>query len=284
MFEKLKKYLNDYSKGIDEQPQQEYDKSLRDLWEKNAELALNVLAELNVQLPSRRIKNIYLEDPEVCSDKKTFLALCSKAEFQFNYMRAIDKYERSFKGRSIEKNPHRDFYLDILKSILSEDYRPPDKTEDAMNHLSTLHLLYSQLMPTTPGLSNIIPLRAGYALVLLTGNALFRSFVADDKKFVEDQRASQKKADDKKEADMLDLISQVCDELTIDKYRTPDGIIKRYSMAGKIQKRFKEDEKLKKRLGEIDKRYKNGTKIPSENTIVKYLDKMNLSKSQKVTF
>ncbi len=189
MFEELKKYLNDYSKEIDEQPQQEYEKSLRDLWEKNAELALNALADLNVRYPdlsSRRIKIYY--DDIVASDKKTFEALEKQIHLIYDYTELAAKYEQSVIDRPVsEMVADQVFLLDVLKSILSEDYRPPDKTEDAINHLSTLYLLYSQVMPTTSGLSNAVPLRAGYALALLNGNALIKSFVADDKGFDRDR-------------------------------------------------------------------------------------------------
>lgn len=298
MFAKLKKYLNDYSKETDKQPQQEYDKSTLDLWKKNAELALNVLAELNVQLPSRRIKNMpnAESDPEVYSNKKEFLAYCDMIKFMDNYMRLIDKYEQSFRDRPSDIIANCGYSLDVLKSILSENYSPPDKTEDTSHHLSTLYLLYAHLMPTTPGLSHVIPLRAGYALALLVGSALIKAYKADDKGFEADRFTNQRKADDKKMADMLEFISYVYDGLNIDKYRTTDGKIKYYTMAGEIQRRLKllfkdktkeqikKDEEIKKRLGEIDKRYKNGTKTPNQGTIVKYLKKINLEKSQKVTF
>lgn len=279
MFEELKKYLNDYSKEIDEQPQ-EYDKSLRDLWERNAELALNVLTELNVvRLPSRKLKNIlHAELPSPVSDKKSFSTLCSQMEIIYNRMELIDKYEQSF------RDCPRGYSLDALKSILSENYKPPEEIEDTLKHLLTLHYLYAYLMPTNPGLSHVISLRAGYALALLTGNALIKSFIADDKGFEADRFADHKKANDKKAKDMLGLISQATDGLTINKYRTPDGKIKYYSMAAEIQTRFKKDEELKKQLAKISKRYKNGTKIPDEETIVKYLKEINRGKSEKVTF
>ncbi len=282
MIEKLKKYLTDYSKEIDEQPQ-EYDKSLRDLWQKNAELALSALADLNVRYPdlsSRRIKIYY--DDIVASDKKTFEALEKKIHLIYDYTELAAKYEQSVIDRPVsEMVADQGFLLDDLRSILSEDYRPPEEIEDAINHLSTLYLLYSHLMPTTPGLSNAVPLRAGYALALLNGNALIKSLVGDEKGFESAKRSAQKEADDKKEADMKGLISQVCEGLNINEYRNPDGKIKYYSMATEIQECFKKDEGLKKQLGKISKKYKNGTKIPDKETIVKYLRKIDLENPKR---
>lgn len=257
MFEELKKYLSDYSKEIDEQqPQQEYEKSLRGLWEKNGAITAKILIHLNARyLSLYRIEDIIEDIPEERRKSYKLRVNCVRNGLAL----VIPGYS-----------------LDALKAILSEDYRPPDKTEDTINHLLTLHHLYAYLMPTTPGLSHIIPLKAGYALALLTASALLKSSLADDKGFKGDRFADQTEANAKKAADMLDLISQVCDGLTINKYRTTDGKIKLHSMATEIRKRFKKDEKIKKRLGEIDKRYKNGTKTPTANTIVDYLKEMDL--------
>ena len=283
MFEKLKKYLNDYSKEIDEQPQQEYDKSLRDLWEKNAKLAGKILGHLNKRYMSlHRIEDIPEEYRESYKDRANYMSdkmvLIGFARYSFSNGRFLSKDCPS------ETVAHRDYYLDVLKSILSENYKPPKEIEGILDHLLTLSHLYAYLMPTTPGLSHIIPLRAGYALALLAGSALIKSSIADEKGHAEYRFTRQGKTGDKKKADMLDLISKVCDGLTIDKYRTADGKIRYYSMAGEIQKRFKEDEKIKKQLVKIDKRYKNGTKIPNQDTIVKYLEKIDLENPKRLPF
>lgn len=269
MLTKLQKYLNGYSQEIDEQLQPEHDENLRDLWKKNAELAIKICGILNIRyLSLHRIEDIPEEHRGSYS---------SRAKCAFDAMEAIIPAEQFFsKDCPSETVATRDYSLDVLKAILSENYRPPEEIEDTLKHLLTLHFFYAYLMPTTPGLSHVIPLRAGYALTLLIGSALIKSYVADDKGRKEDQRVDQKKSDDKKAADMLGLISQVRDGLTINRYRTTDGKIKLYSMATEIEKCFRQDEKIKKRLGEISKRYKNGTKIPTPNTIVNYLKKIDL--------
>lgn len=269
MLERLKKYLSDYSQEIDEQPQQEHDKSLRDLWKKNAGLAIKICGILNVRyLSLHKIEDIPEEHREYYSSR----ANCAFDTIEAT-VPAAHFFTREYPSDVIAD---RGYSLGVLKSILSENYSPPEETEDTLNHLLTLHFFYAHLMPTIPGLSHVISARAGYALARLAASALIKTSIADDKGREEDRFIDQTKADNKKAADMMDLISQVRDGLTINRYRTMDGKIKLYSMATEIQKRFKEDEKIKKRLGEISKRYKNGTKTPTVNTIVNYLKEMDL--------
>lgn len=179
MFEKLKRYLNNYSKEIDEQSQQGYDESLLDLWGKNAELAIKVCGLLNVRyLSLYRIEDIPEEHRESYKDR---------ANCAFDAMELIVSYEHFRDDRPSDIVADRGYSLDALKSILSENYKPPKKIKDTLEHLLTLHFLYSHLMPTTPELSHAIPLRAGYALALLVSSALIKASVADGKGSVKDR-------------------------------------------------------------------------------------------------
>lgn len=201
MLEELKKYLNDYSKEIDEQPQQEYEKSLRNLWKRNAELAIKIYGILNVRYMSLyRIEDIPEEHRGSYS---------SRANCAFDAMELIVSAEHFSKDRPSDIVADRGYSLDALKSILSKDYSPPEEIEDTINHLSTLRLLYAHLMPTIPGLSHIIPLKAGYALALLVGSASIKSFLADDKGFKGDRAGSSNRIVQARKEEMWDLAAAV---------------------------------------------------------------------------
>lgn len=179
MFEELKKYLSDYSKEIDEWPQQEYDKSLRDLWERNGAMAAKILSHLNVRyLSLHRIKDIPEEHWESYKDRANYMSdkmvLIGSAGYSFSN----GHFSKDCPSETVA---HQNFHLDALKTILSKNYSPPEETKDILDHLLTLHFFYAYLLPTTPGLSHIIPARAGYALARLTASALRESSKVDKK-------------------------------------------------------------------------------------------------------
>ncbi len=209
MIEKLKKFLNNYSREINKQSRQEYEKSLRDLWKRNAELAIKIYGILNVRYISlHRVEDIPEQYREYYKDR---------ANCVFDNMETLISYEHFTTERPGDIVADRDYSLDVLKSILSENYKPPKEIEDTLKHLLTLHFLYNHLLPTIPGLSHAIPLRAGYALALLVSSASNKSFVADDK----GRTGSSTEAVQARKKEMGDLVVVVFDEAKKKSGRSP---------------------------------------------------------------
>lgn len=277
MLEKLKKYLHDYSKEIGEQPQQESDKNIRALWERNAELAIKIYGILNVRYMSLyRIEDIPEQYRESYKDR---------ANRVFDNMQLMVHAEHCSIDHPSDIVATRDYSLDVLKSIFLENYNPPKEIEDTLKHLLTLHFLFSHLMPKNPDLSHIISLRAGCALALLCSSALMKSSIADEVGQKGYRSTRQGKAKEKERADMLSLITDACTRVKNatgfrkDKFRTKTGEDRYYCWAESIQGKFKKDEDLRNRLEEIrinKKVNKNGTKIPIDRTIIYYLKKIDL--------
>ncbi len=276
MFEKVKEFLNDYISEIDKQSNQDFE-SIQYQYKKRAELVYQTLPDLNKQIYSHwNIKNT----KELYKDRLS--------EFEGRDRDSSDIVSGKWKSLIDE-----DLYVEILKLMLSKNYNLPTTTIsidaqegteirvvtdliDAQNHLLTLFIYYKFIAPTLPDIPLKMMLRIDYAMARLVDLAAVSCLVGHHRGPEHDRFTKQDKADEIKEANMLGLITQICGELNIhgNTYRTAGGKLQPYAVAGEIKKKLG-SERFKKQLGEISKRYKNGTKTPDEETIVKYLKGIN---------
>jgi len=192
MYEKLKEYLNNRIKEINEQSQQKqrYDKSIHDQFDKRTQLVYQTFLDLK---------------KEVCLHWK----IKKTEEFYKDRLAEIESFD-GVAGNMGKSSIHtevlipeqlnkllesEDLFIEILKLILSENYNPPtdtidieaEKTKEVPNlvallyHLLTLFVYYKHLAPTFPDMPLKMILRIEYATVLVVSFASISCLVGSNR-------------------------------------------------------------------------------------------------------